>query len=253
MLEELKIAKDAVRQAGKLLCCRERVSIDDEQGRDIKLNKDKESEAILIEGLQKTGYSIISEELGEIKGSNNDCTWIVDPLDGTANYWRGMDELSCISVALWKNDEPIMGIIYRFALDDLYVGIIGQGAWKNEVPIHASLIAKTSGAFLATGFPVRGDFSDEGMKRFSQDAVCFKKVRMLGAAAVMGCLVAEGKVDAYIERGIMLWDIAASTAIVKAAGGVVEVVPLDNHRCICQFFANSELRLNYQSRLGLNG
>ena len=245
---ELKLAQRTARKAGKFLSEVSLYRVDSAIGKDVKLSTDKESEKIIVESLEGTGYSILSEEMGFIdKGTDE--VWIIDPLDGTANYWRGMRELCCVSIALWKKKSPIFGVIYRFELDEMYVGIVGEGAWLNDLRIHTSNVQSISEAFLVTGFPVRSDFSPEGLSRIIAPVAAFKKVRMLGAAAIMGSLVACGRADVYMEDRIMLWDIAGSTAIVNAAGGCVNVEICDDCTCNCRLFANKELMRSYDAEV----
>ena len=168
--------------------------------------------------------------------------WIIDPLDGSANYWKGMRELTCLSIALWKDGKPVLGVIYRFEREELFSGIVGEGAWLNDEPIVTSATEQIQNAFLATGFPVKRSYDSASLENFVKQVQNFKKVRMLGAAAVMGAFVACGRVDAYMEEAIMLWDIAASAALVLAAGGVAEVKIQDDFKCICRLFANDALR-----------
>ena len=241
---ELKLACNAAMQAGNILMQAE-AHVEKQAGKDIKLDLDTRSERAIFDCLQASDYTILSEEKGLIKGQHPECTWIVDPLDGTANYWKGMKELSCVSVALWKKEMPVLGVINRFYTHDVYVGIVGQGAWKNDVPLMTSTTVQTDQAVLATGLPLCRDYSEQGLRDLIQTMQRFKKVRMLGSAALMGCFVAEGKVDTYMEDEIMIWDVAASAAIVKAAGGEIEVQPTENHQCICKFFANHNLKESY--------
>lgn len=246
MLErELHLAKEACIRAGEVLKKKGKIGIDSEVGKDIKLNFDRLSEKIIVDILRETKYSILSEEAGLLDGVNREYMWIIDPLDGSANYWKGMNELCCTSIALWRQGEPVLGVIYRFCLDELYYGIVGEGAWKNDCKITTSDTVSLSSAVLATGFPIYRDYSEQGLKSFIRNVQNFKKVRMLGAAAIMGAFVAEGKIDAYMEDEIMLWDVAASSALVLAAGGVAETKQTTGYRCICRLFANEKLRGNY--------
>ncbi len=244
-MDEYRIAIEAAKAAGEYLENNYNISVDSQFDKDIKLAADKSSERIIIDILANTGYTIMSEETGVIKGNRNDKTWIVDPLDGSANYWKGMKELSCTSIALWEGNTPILGVVYRFNKDEMYSGIVGEGAWLNGKSIETSSVDNTKDAVFATGFPVKRDYSSDKLEKFIRQVQNFKKVRMLGAAAVMGSFVASGKVDAYIEEQIMLWDIAASSAIVKAAGGVVDIELLGDDQCICKLFANKSLYSSY--------
>lgn len=246
--KELQLAKQAALEAGKFLRNKEGIHIDSFEGKDIKLSSDKLSEQIIINILKETQIPILSEECGCIGESKSEYLWIIDPLDGTANYWKGLDELSCVSVALWKNNEPILGVVYRFVADELYYGVVGQGAFLNEKPIATALVEETSKAVVATGFPVYRDYSDAGLMKFIKQVQSFKKVRMLGAAAIMGTFVAEGRVDAYMEESIMLWDIAGSSAIVKAAGGTIQIERLSDYKCVCRLFANNILMEDYNAK-----
>lgn len=245
--KELEAAKKAAKESGEYLKQYVDIHVDGADGKDIKLSSDKNSEKILLQHLQPTGIPILSEECGLVNGSESELCWIIDPLDGTANYWKGMRELACVSVALWENGEPVLGVVYRFDRDELYYGVVGDRAYCNGQVIHTSDVDKTSDAVIATGFPVHRDYGTESLTAFIGQVQRFKKVRMLGAAAIMGTLVGAGRIDAYMEDEIMLWDIAAAAAIVKAAGGIVEIEQLTDYKCICKYFANEKLREDYGS------
>lgn len=244
---ELALAVRAVREAARPLKSRANLRVDALVGKDIKLSADKESEKIILEHLACSSLPVLSEECGFV-GQQRDLYWIVDPIDGTLNYYRGMDELSCISVALWKDDEPLLGVVYRFFKDELFVGVLGEGAWLNDTPIHPSSIASISEAVMATGFPVKRSYEADSLQRFIAQVQGFKKVRMLGAAALMAVFVATGRIDAYFEEEIMLWDIAAAAAIVRAAGGTVEIEPLADYKCVCRCFATHALMEEYHAK-----
>lgn len=246
---ELEIAKQAATEAGAYLRNCSSLHVDDQEGKDIKLSVDKESEKILVHRLSQTGYAILSEECGEVYGESREgLHWIIDPLDGTANYWKGMKELCCVSVALWKKEEPVLGVVYRFATDELFWGVVDEGAFCNGQPIHTSATQTVADAVIATGFAVRRNYGTESLTRFVRQVQRFKKVRMLGAAAIMGTFVGNGRVDAYMEDEIMLWDIAAAVAIVKAAGGTATVQLLKDYKCICRCFANHGLKEDYDAK-----
>lgn len=243
--KELEIAKSAAIKAGKYLKEYTNIHVDDTKGKDIKLSSDKNSEKILIQELELTSIPILSEECGLVNRTESEYCWIIDPLDGTANYWKGMKEFACVSVALWKSGEPIVGVVYRFELDELYFGVVGEGAYCNGQVIYTSSVGDTKNAVIATGFPVHRNYSTESLAKFIRQVQKFKKVRMLGAAAIMGAFVGAGKIDVYMEDEIMLWDIAAATAIVKAAGGEIEIEILNDYKCICKCFANHKLKEDY--------
>lgn len=252
---ELEAAIGAARQAGSFLEHCDRVSVDSADGRDIKLSADRESEKILIRCLGNTGLPVLSEECGFWDGGTarrekerklRGTFWIIDPLDGTANYWKGMKELSCVSVALWKDGEPVVGVIYRFHCNELFTGVVGQGAWLNGKPLFCSDVNNVGAAVLATGFPLKGDFGAQSLAGRIIQFQRFKKIRMLGAAAVMGAFVAAGRVDAYMEEGIMLWDVAAACAIVRAAGGQTQLTISEDYSCVCRLYAKDELKKDWE-------
>lgn len=223
MKEYLEIALKAAKIAG--LGIRQEIAatkVNKSDGKDIKLQSDLDSEKLVFKILQEeSDLDILSEEAGFIKGKNNsELTWIVDPLDGSLNFSRGLP-LFCISIALWQNDEPILGIIYDFNTEKVYTGIVGEGAWCNGQPIKVSDIKTKNEAIVCTGFPVYSSFEDESLKNFIKDIQQYKKVRLLGSAAFSLSMVAKGSADVYTENNIALWDIAAGLAIVKAAGGVI--------------------------------
>lgn len=242
---EYALALEAAIHAGKYLGTLGQATVDSQEGRDIKLAADRRSEELIIDVLRPTGIPILSEERGSVGGNQGSRKWIVDPLDGTANFWKGMRDLACVSVALWEDGQPILGVVNRFWTQELYGGVMGKGAWRNGQPIHTSAVPHRKDAVLATGFPVGRDYGTDSLAAFVGKVQGFKKIRMLGAAALMGVLVADGRIDAYTEEQIMLWDIAASSAIVRAAGGVAEVQPLESHQCICRLFANRLLYEEY--------
>ncbi len=215
----LQTAKEAAMAAGKYLVGETLKAVNIEQDKDIKLFADKNSEKIIID-LLKSKYDIpvLTEESGELGTVGDGLYWIVDPIDGTYNYLKGLD-LCCVSIALWEGNTPVLGVIYEFKSDKMYSGIVGQGAWCNGEPIRTSQTDTLGKASLATGFPVYRDYSDTSLVRFTDSVKCFKKIRMFGTAATSIAFVAAGKVDVYIEEDIMLWDVAAGVALVLAAGG----------------------------------
>ena len=244
---EYDLALEAAMEAGDYLESIDIPAVDSQEGRDIKLEADRQSEMLLVDRLRPTGVPILSEESGYMGEHKKGLEWIIDPLDGTANFWKGMRELACVSVALWENGEPVLGVVNRFCRQEIYGGIVGEGAWLNGRPIRTSCVTHRKDAVLATGFPVKRDYDEGSLSSFIAKVQSFKKIRMLGAAAVMGAFVADGRIDAYTEEQIMLWDIAASSAIVKAAGGIVDIRPLEDHQCICRLFANQVLYEEYMT------
>ncbi len=188
------------------------------KGKDIKLEADKRSEAIILDILrQSTSFSVLSEEAGWI-GNPSDLYWVVDPLDGSYNFFREVP-LCSTSVALCRGNEVVAGGIYNFIDDELFLGGNDCKATMNGAPISVSNTDSIETSALATGLPVKMDYSEQGMCEFAKILAPWKKVRMFGSANYSLTNIACGKLDCYIERGIFWWDVAAGLAIVKAAGG----------------------------------
>ena len=123
----LLIAKEAALQAGKFLLESKSniLQVDSEAGKDIKIRSDMESEAIILDHLKRESeFSILSEESGMFEGKDHRLIWIVDPLDGSLNYFRGIP-LCCISIGLWQEDKPVAGIVYDFNRTEIFAGIDG--------------------------------------------------------------------------------------------------------------------------------
>jgi fructose-1,6-bisphosphatase/inositol monophosphatase family enzyme len=201
---------------------------------DVKISADQKSESIIINLLAGSNIPILSEEAGSIaaekemrKSADTNLLWIIDPLDGSLNYYQGIP-LSCVSIALYTGVKPVLGVVFDFNHGELFSGLIGSGAWLNHHPIRTSHINEISKAVLGTGFPVNTDFSGPALSRFISEIQQFRKVRLFGSAALSLCYVACGRIDAYREKNIMLWDVAAGLALVHSAGGVVEVENLEH-------------------------
>lgn len=223
--ELVEIAVQAALEAGQYLKKHSGIDtqINKTEGKDIKLQSDLESEKILFEKLISTGIDILSEEAGFIKVNDvdNQLLWIVDPLDGSLNYSRDIP-IYCISIGLWENDMPIAGVIYNLNTNEIYKGIVGLDATVNNQPIKVSAIKEISESIICTGFPVYTSFETNNLMSFVKIIQKFKKVRLLGSAAISMSLVAKGSVEVYSENNIAIWDVAAGIALVLAAGGKCE-------------------------------
>ena len=148
-------------------------------------------------------------------------------MDGTLNYSRSIP-ISCISIALWQRQKPVIGIIYDFYHDEMFTGAVEQspihgkvGAWLNNEPIMTAHVQDKKQGVICTGFPSWRDYGNESLYRFIKKVQGWKKVRLIGSAALSLAWVACGRVDAYMEEDIRIWDVAAGLALVKAAGGNV--------------------------------
>jgi len=185
--------------------------------KDIKSELDKFSHNYITTKLKKSNICILSEEQKNKKINYNELMWIIDPIDGTFNLTRGFN-IACISISLWKNFKPIFGIVKNIYNNDIYFSY-NNISYKNDKKINVSKELKISQSCLATGFPVGMNYSEINLKKFLYKVQKFKKIRMIGSAAMSLCHVATGSFDAYYENDIFLWDIAAGLSLVKAAGG----------------------------------
>lgn len=196
-----------------------------ENGRDIKLILDQQTEKLIRTHLEKTNIEILGEEYGgEI---SNDEYWVIDPIDGTSNYFRGLDSC-CISIALICNNDCKIGVIFNFNNNQMYHASKGEGAYLNDEKIKVSKINKRKDASITTGFPASETISSS--IQFLDNLSGWKKIRMFGSAALSCAYVASGKCDYYAEKGVYLWDFAAGICLVNEAGGKVEYSLIDDKR-----------------------
>lgn len=193
-------------------------------GREIKLEADTMLEEELIKGLTHTGIAILSEETGYIRGKSlPELLWVIDPLDGSYNFSRSLGP-SMISVALWQNNEPVLGVLFNLVTKQLIFGGPKIGAHMGKQSIVVSDRTDRSQATVVTGFPSRFPINDpKAISGFAELLTTFGKVRMIGSACASLALVATGSADVYAEHNIMFWDVAAGLAIVNGAGGTFQL------------------------------
>ena len=243
ILNNLEIAKNSALEAGEMLLNfkdelnKESISF----GKDIKLKADIEAEKFIKEYLMlKSDIPILGEETGASVSNLGKTFWVVDPLDGTANYSRNIP-ICCVSIALISNLEPIIGVIYDFNNDDIYEGSIKSEAKLNNKNIYVNNNSKKNESILLTGLPLLTDYSDTALLDMVKDFQLWKKVRMIGSAAMAAAYIASAKADMYKEQGAFLWDIAAGAAIVNAAGGCAQITNQKENYQVDVAFSNKEL------------
>lgn len=184
---------------------------------------DLRAEQVLFEELSRARpkYGFVMEEKGEIEGPDNSNRWVVDPLDGTTNFLHGLPHFA-ISVALERDRQPHAGVVYNPATDELYWAEKGEGAWLNDRRLRVSARGALDEALFATGLPFKGR-PGRAQALAEVDRVLEKTagVRRFGSAALDLAFVAAGRYDAYWERGLNNWDVAAGVVLVREAGGIV--------------------------------
>ncbi len=199
-------------------------------GKDMKIDVDKKAHEYILKALTDTNIPILSEE-DSTYDFNAELQWVVDPLDGSINFLRGIPNCT-VSIALLKNREPILGVVYDFNRDEMYTGIVGEGAWCNGEPITVSNTPEKKDALLMTGFPSYTDYSTEALSEYVACIQSYKKIRHIGSASLSLAYVARGYADAYFEKDIKIWDVAAGLALVKSSGGTYELSIVDSEgRC----------------------
>lgn len=198
-------------------------AIETESGREVKVKGDRLVESMILQNLQgSTDFPILTEERGWQTGlSEEGYLWVVDPLDGSFNYYHDIP-VSAVSIALYKGKVPVLGVVYDFNRHELFSGLVEEGAWLNKRPISVSDVKESERGILYTGFPVARDFNDANSLAFMTFARQWRKVRMIGSAAISLAYVASGRAEYYHERNTMFWDVAAGLALVVAAGGQVQ-------------------------------
>ena len=193
---------------------------------DVKMQADVDSETLVRERLKVTGLPVIGEELGGDASlfESDELYWVVDPLDGTYNYLRAQPS-TCVSLGLMRGNEPVLGVIRDFTSDKTYFGLPGEGTTVNGVRITPRWAETVADACIMTGFPAAADKSGPAMSLFIDQVRRYKKIRMIGSAALALAYVGEGVADTYYESGTNLWDVAAGLAIIRASGGHYRLVP----------------------------
>ena len=238
----LEIAKSAALDGGNYLLANQGKDLEVllNEGRDIKLQLDTDTENLIKKTLRsKSSFSILGEETG-LSGDLGEFYWVIDPLDGTSNFLREIP-ISCVSIALMQNLNPILGVIYDFNHDDLYFGHQESRAFLNKREICVSNYSLKNESTLVTGIPAKQHYSDDEFKNMIDDFQNWKKIRMIGSAAMASIYVAAGKAETYKENGIFLWDIAAGAAIVNAAGGVASITNIQADYRVDAIFTNQNL------------
>lgn len=226
MNSELRVALRAAAAAADLLRRDFRLDakVTDGRGKDVKTQADVAAEALILTHLQPTGIPVLAEEGVEKALDLDHPVWLVDPLDGTLNFTRGF-AMAAVSVALWDKGEPVLGVVHDVFHDRVYSGQLGEGVWCDGRPAQVSGVDAPGKAILATGFPSGRSYDTDSLLGFVQSVQTYKKVRMLGSAALMLAQVAAGHFDVYEEEDIYLWDVAAGLALVRAAGGEFSMQP----------------------------
>ncbi len=185
---------------------------------------DRRAEEILREELEKArpGYGFLGEEGGAHAGTDKSHRWIVDPLDGTTNFLHGIPHFA-ISIALERDGVVVAGLVYNPANDEMFIAERGKGAFLNDHRLRVAARRNLADAVVACGMPHygRGGDLDLARREIAQAQQNFAGLRRYGAATLDLAWVAAGRLDAYWERDLSPWDLAAGLLLVREAGGYV--------------------------------
>jgi len=197
-----KASKVLIRDFGEL----EKLQVSQKGPSDFVTNADKKVEKIILEELSKSRnkYSILSEETGEIKNSDKDNIWIVDPIDGTTNFLHGVPHFA-ISIALLSKEEIVSGLIFDPIKNEMFYAEKNNGSYFNNHRIRVSKKKNLEECLFGTG----------GKKEVKTNL----NTRISGSAALDMAYVGAGRYDGYFQRSLNIWDVAAGIIIVKEAGG----------------------------------
>jgi myo-inositol-1(or 4)-monophosphatase len=195
------------------------LNVVEKQRMDFASEVDRMAEAEIIKELRRAypTHAILAEESGSI--GKGPLVWVIDPLDGTHNYLRGIPHFS-VSIALLDRGEPVYGVVFDPLRDELFTASKGDGAYLNDRRLRVGKRENLGGAMIATGFPFRQrehltpqlDIT-RAMLGQAED------IRRSGSAALDLAYVAAARYDGYFEIGLKPWDMAAGVLLVREAGG----------------------------------
>src|ERR1700680_5234457 len=195
------------------------------EAHDIKLAIDVQTQELISKLLlKKFRHHALYGEEGIVGDQTSEHQWVVDPLDGTVNYFYGIPHF-CVSIALRFQGEIIVGVIYDPVRDEMWSGQKGESPRLNGHHFHVSARADPCEAVVSVGLSKTGATIEAGLPLLQQMIHRARKCRLLGSAALDMAYVACGRLDAYIEQGISLWDIAARWVFVETGGGAVDLRP----------------------------
>lgn len=221
----LTLMMDAARKAGRGLARDfgevENLQVSRKGPADFVTAADRRAEETIFKTLSEArpGYGFLMEERGEVAGSDKSHRWIVDPLDGTLNFLHAIPHFA-VSIALEREGVLAAGVVYDVVKDEMYWAERGKGAHLNDRRIRVSARTRLEESVIGTGIPFAGK---SGHARFLKELFEISSrvagVRRIGAASLDLAYVASGRFEAFWERGLQPWDIAAGMVLVREAGG----------------------------------
>jgi myo-inositol-1(or 4)-monophosphatase len=190
---------------------------------DIKLALDVQTQELIT--LKLLGafpdHALYGEE-GLAGNQASEWQWIVDPIDGTVNYYYGLPHY-CVSIALRRGNELQLGVIYDPQRDEMWQTVRGGRTLLNGVSVRVSPRTDLAEAVVSIGFSKNISTINAGLALLPQYVARVRKCRLMGSAALDLAYVACGRLDAYIEQSVSLWDVAAGQLLLENAGGKIEI------------------------------
>lgn len=254
MHDALRCAIGAAKAAGEImrknLLATKKIS--EATQHDIKLELDVRCQKAIERELRKSfpGLPVLGEE-GITGDPNAELRWVVDPIDGTVNFTYGIPH-ACVSIALQgrvgappptaDTYSTLVGVVYDPFCDELWTAIRGGPARLNGKPIKTSSRRDLSEAIVAVGFAKHAQTLDRMLPVLNQLIRRVRKIRIMGSAALATVYVATGRMDAYLEHGLRLWDIAAGGLILECAGGDFWHEPVEGEYAYRILLNNGHLR-----------
>lgn len=224
----LVLAEVTAREAGALLLHLRTTARTDvgtkSSATDMVSDADRASERLIVARLlaARPHDAILGEEGGASAGASG-VRWVIDPLDGTTNYLYGLTHFA-VSIAAEVDGEAVAGVVYDPVHDEAFTASLGGGAHLNGRPIAVSGKADLATALVATGFGYEAAVRARQGPVVARVLPMVRDIRRHGASALDLCNVACGRVDAYYERGLQAWDMAAGALIVREAGGLTSAI-----------------------------
>lgn len=222
----MSIALEAARAAGDhALNNRDRRREADGFGRhDVKLRLDKECqhEAVRVIRSYYPEHELLGEESLQ-EAAPGQPRWIIDPIDGTVNFYYGLPWWCC-SIAVEIDNRIVVGVVYAPELNRVYRAQADGPSYCNERELHVSNTADLASSMVLTGVSQKLEEVPTTLVWFREAALQTRKLRVMGSAALDLCQVAEGVADGYLEASIYLWDVAAAGLILERAGGRIETL-----------------------------
>jgi myo-inositol-1(or 4)-monophosphatase len=214
-----KAARGLIRDFGEL----ENLQVSLKGPADFVTAADQRTERILIQELSRArpGYQFLVEEAGAIEGPDRSHRFIIDPLDGTTNFLHGVPHFA-ISIALEREGQLVSAVVYNPVVDEMYTAEKNHGAYLNNKRLRVAARKHLKEAIVATGMPYLGrEGHDQFLEEVAPMMAATAGVRRFGSAALDLAYVAAGRFDAYWERGLAAWDVAAGILLVREAGGQI--------------------------------